>query len=216
MQKLDLSTYKRRGLFAAFKDRDIPFFSTSSHIDITGLKKFADAHRCGFFLSISFLITRSVNLVPELRHRVIDGDLFEFQKVDPGFTVLMEDETFSFCDSRYFDSFEAYRRYSEIKIQEVRECPDRNTGEKHHMFFITNLPWFSFTSMVHPYDRQYGYIPVVSIGKYFQQGGRLLLPIGIQVNHALVDGIHVGKFYQQLSDMCESPELWLSVENPKG
>ncbi|TYT75485.1 hypothetical protein FIM25_05245 [Desulfobotulus mexicanus] len=211
MKKIDLATYKRRGMFAAFKDRDIPFFSTSSHIDISNLKKIIDDQRCGFFLSISFLITKAVNLVPELRHRVINGELFEFQRIDPGFTVLLEDETFSFCDSRYFEAFEEYRRYSEIKIQEVKECPDQSTGEKHHMFFITSLPWFSFTSIVHPHDRLYGYIPVVSIGKYFQEGERLLLPVGIQVNHALVDGIHVGKFYQHLSDMCECSELWLSV-----
>jgi chloramphenicol O-acetyltransferase type A len=209
MQKIDLATYKRRGMLAAFKDRDIPFFSTSSHVDITNLKKFADKHGCGFFLSISFLITKSVNFVPELRQRIIDGDLFEFSRVDPGYTVLLEDETFSFCDSRYFDSFDDYRKYSAAKIKEVKECPDQNFGEKHHMFFITNIPWFSFTSLVHPYDKKYGYIPVVAIGKYFLQGNRLLVPIGIQVNHGLVDGIHVGKFYQQLSDMCDCPEVWL-------
>lgn len=209
MQKIDLATYKRRGMLAAFKDRDIPFFSTTSPVDITNLKKFVDKQGCGFFLSISFLITKSVNLVPELRQRIIDGDLFEFSRVDPGYTVLLEDETFSFCDSRYFDSFADYRQYSQAKIREVKACPDQGFGEKHHMFFITNIPWFSFTSLVHPYDKKYGYIPVVAIGKYYQQGEQLLVPIGIQVNHGLVDGIHVGKFYQQLSAMCDRPELWL-------
>ena len=191
-------------------DRDIPFFSTTSHVDITNLKKFIDSHKSGFFLAISFLITKSVNLIPELRHRIIDGDLFEFSRVDPGYTVLLDDETFSFCDSNYVDSFKEYRELSEAKIKAVKDCPDHGFEEKHHMFFITNIPWFSFTSIVHPYDKKYGYIPVIAIGKYFKEGDKLLVPIGIQVHHGLVDGIHVGKFYQNLSNMCYSPEVWLA------
>ncbi|MGD9948761.1 MAG: CatA-like O-acetyltransferase [Desulfobulbus sp.] len=209
MQKIDLATYKRKGLLEAFKDRDMPFFSTTSHVNISNLKKFIDKNRNGFFLSLSFLITKSVNLVPELRHRIIDGELFELSRVDPGYTVLLDDETFSFCDSRYLDSFKEYREYSKVKIKEVKECPDQGVDEKHHMFFITNIPWFSFTSIVHPYDKKYGSIPVIAIGKYFEQGNELLVPIGIQVNHGLVDGIHVGKFYQHLSSMCSNPEVWL-------
>ena len=209
MQKIDIATYKRRGMLDAFKDRDIPFFSTTSHVDITNLKKFIDSHKSGFFLAISFLITKSVNLIPELRHRIIDGELFEFSRVDPGYTVLLDDETFSFCDSNYVDSFKEYSELSAAKIKEVKDCPDHGFEEKHHMFFITNIPWFSFTSIVHPYDKKYGYIPVIAIGKYFKDGDKLLVPIGIQVHHGLVDGIHVGKFYQSLSNMCYNPELWL-------
>lgn len=210
MQKIDIATYKRRGILDAFKDRDIPFFSTTSHIDITNLKEFIDSHKSGFFLAISFLITKSVNLIPELRHRIINGELFEFIRVDPGYTVLLDDETFSFCDSNYVDSFKEYSELSAAKIKEVKDCPDHGFEEKHHMFFITNIPWFSFTSIVHPYDKKYGYIPVIAIGKYFKDGDKLLVPIGIQVHHGLVDGIHVGKFYQNLSNMCYNPELWLA------
>jgi chloramphenicol O-acetyltransferase type A len=209
MKKINLETYKRRALFEAFKDRDIPFFSTTAQVDITHLKPFVNEHRYGFFVSLSFLISKSVNLVPELRHRIIDGELFEFERVDPGYTVLLDDRTFSFCDSRHFDGFEEYRRHANARITAIRECPDHGTGEKHHMFFITSLPWFSFTSITHPYDKKYGSIPVIAIGKYLEQNGRLVVPIGIQVHHGLVDGIHVGEFYAHLSDMCRTPAHWL-------
>lgn len=209
MHKIDLATYKRRGMFEAFKDRDIPYFATTVHLDITGLKEYVAQHQCGFFLSISFLISKAVNLVPELRQRIIKGELYEFSRVDPGYTVLLDDETFSFCDAQHFDDFAEYRNHAQAKMREVKESPDRSVGEKHQMFFITDIPWFSFTSIVHPYDAQYGSIPVVSIGKYFLQGGRWLAPIGMQVNHGLVDAIHVGSFYQHLTRMCHGPADWL-------
>jgi chloramphenicol O-acetyltransferase type A len=205
MKKIDLEKYPRRALLEAFKKRDVPVFSVTCEFDVTLFKKFVDSGSYGFFMPLSFLISKAVNLVPELRHRIIEGELFEFDRVDPGFTVLLNDRTFSFCDSRYFEDFDEYRKYSTERINEARERPDCSTGDKHHMFFISNLPWFSFTSITHPYDKKYGAIPVVSIGKYCEQNGKLIIPIGIQVHHGLVDGIHVGDFYQHLSAMCGAP-----------
>ncbi|CAG36787.1 chloramphenicol acetyltransferase [Desulfotalea psychrophila] len=208
-KKIDISNYKRKGMFEAFKDRDMPYLSTTSHVDIKNLKPFIDNHKYGFFISISYLISKAVNLIPELRHRIIDGELYEYDRVDPGYTVLLEDETFSFCDSCYFEDFQKYSEYSSTKINEVKAKPDNGVGEKHHMFFITNIPWFSFTSIVHPHDKVYASIPIITIGKYFKQGDQLLLPIGIQVHHGVVDGIHLGKFYTHLSNFCADPALWL-------
>lgn len=205
MRKIDLENYPRRALFEAFKDREIPVFSVTSLVDITNFKDFIDEHRRRFFVPLSFLISRAVNRVPELRHRLIDGELFEFERVDPGFTVLLDDKTFSFCDARHCERFEDYEIHAEDRIRSVRESPDRGTGEKHHMFFITNLPWFSFTAISHPYSKEYASIPVIAIGKYQARDGRLVIPIGVQVHHGLVDGIHVGEFYGHLADLCRAP-----------
>lgn len=209
MKKIDLATYKRSGMFAAFKDREIPYLATTCPVEITALKRFTDQQRCGFFLAISYLVTVAVNLVPELRHRIVAGELFEYSRVHPGFTVLLDDETFSFCDAVYCDSFAEYRRNAAARMQEVRQRPDRSTGDKNHMYFLTSAPWFSFTSIVHPYTKQYGSIPIITIGKYFEQDNRLLLPVGLQAHHGVVDGIHVGKFYGHLTDMCHNPAACL-------
>src|SRR3982750_558497 len=123
MKKIDLENYPRRALFEAFKNRDIPIFSVTASIDVTCFKTFIDANYYGFFVSLSFLISKAVNSVPELRHRIVDGELFEFEQVGPGFTVLLADRTFSFCDSRHFKEFDEYRRYSTKKINEARETP---------------------------------------------------------------------------------------------
>ena len=205
MRKIDLNNYQRRALFEAFRDRDIPVLSVTVMIDITFLKPFIDENSYGFFMSLSFLITKAVNLVPELRHRIIAGELFEFDQVDPNFTVSLENRTFSFCDSRYFGSFKEYRSYTSNCINEVIKLPNLSTTEKHHMFFMTNLPWFSFTSITHPYYKKYGSIPIITIGKYYKQSKNLLIPVGIQVHHGLVDGIHIGDFYENLSIMCKKP-----------
>lgn len=209
-KKIDLTKYKRASLYKAFKGREMPCSATTCNIEITNLKSYLDEMSLGFFIPISFLISKTINEIDEMKHRIIDGELYEFDKVNPGYTILLDDETFSFCDSCYFEKFDEYQKHADEKIREAKEVPDHKTEEKHDMFFISNVPWFSFTSIVHPYTEKYSSLPVISVGKYFSQNNELLLPIGVQTHHALVDGIHVGKFYNALSDMCRSPELFLT------
>jgi chloramphenicol O-acetyltransferase type A len=208
MKKINLDNYPRRALYEAFKGGEVPIFSVTNLIDITVFKAFIDQNVYRFFIAISFLISKAVNRVPELRHRLVGGELFEFERVDPGYTILLDDRTFSFCDSRYFEDFKSYREYAEKQIHAVRECPDHETREKHQRFFINNLPWFGFTSVAHPYGKQYASVPVISIGKYFEQNGSLIVPIGIQVHHGLADGFHIGDFYESLSVMCRRPTVY--------
>ena len=209
MKRIDLDNYNRRGLFNSFKDRDVPYFSTTCNIEIRNLKKFVKLRNISFFVSLSYIVSVSVNRIPQLRHRIIDGELYEFKTVDPGYTVLLDDETFSFCDSKFFEDFDTYYKYAVARIEEVKNRPNQNNADKNHMFFITSIPWFSFTSFVHPYDKLYSSIPIITIGKYFEQGDSWLIPIAIQVHHGVVDGFHVGKYYDCLEELCKKPEVVL-------
>ena len=207
---IDLENYPRRKIFDAFKDRDIPTYSITSLVDITAFKPFAKELAHGFFVPFSFLLSKAVNAVPEFRHRIVDGNIREFERVHPGFTILQQDRTFAFSDSLHFDEFAEYGPHAQEQIRRSREHPICDTGEKHHMFFISNLPWISFTAITHPFDQQNSSIPIISMGKYFSQGGQLVMPIGVQVNHALVDGIHLGDFYNILNDFCANPSCCFS------
>ena len=205
-KKIDLDNYARGGLLAAFKDRQMPCFSTTVNVDVTRLKQYIDLHGHGFFMAMSYAISRAVNNVREFRHRLIDGELYEFERIDPGFTILLEDNTFSFCDSEYFATFDEYDAFSSRQIEQVKTCPDHATLEKHHMFFISNIPWFSFTAFTHPFDVGYASIPIITTGKYFSQGDSLVMPMAVQVHHGLVDGIHVGMFFEQIEQLSSNPE----------
>ncbi len=199
--RIDLTRYSRRGLFEAFRDRDMPCFSLTCNLDIAPLlaRLRVSGHR--FFITMSYILSVAVNQVPELRHRLIDGDLYELERVDPGFTVLLADKTFSFCDAVFHRDFATFCADAERRIAAARARPDHATGDKHHMFFITSLPWLSFTALTHPYDAAYASIPVLTLGKYFQQGGQVLLPLAVQVHHALVDGWHVARFYEEVNGL---------------
>ncbi|HET8870366.1 MAG TPA: chloramphenicol acetyltransferase [Aquabacterium sp.] len=206
---IDLGHYARRDIFKAFKDRLLPQFSTTCEVDVTGIKRAADRRDVSFFIALSYAVSRAVNAIPEFRHRVIDGVLFEYDCVHPGYTVARENDLFSFCDSAYSEDFARYRDEAQARMEAVKALPDLAVGEKDRMFFITSIPWFRFTSFTHPYDPMYGYIPVITLGQYADDGIRVTMPVAVQVHHGVVDGIHVARFYAELTRLAAVADEWL-------
>jgi len=79
MKRIDLDNYNRKELFNSFKDRDILYFSTTCNIEIQNLKKFVKLRSISFFVSLSYIISVSVNRIPQLRHRIINGELMSLK-----------------------------------------------------------------------------------------------------------------------------------------
>ena len=62
------------------------------------------------------------------------------------------------------------------------------------------------TSFVHPMDPNVGVsVPRFAWGRFFQEGRLLKLPFNVQVHHALVDGIHMGRFYAAVQEFLHDP-----------
>ncbi|MES1244892.1 MAG: CatA-like O-acetyltransferase [Acidobacteriota bacterium] len=72
------------------------------------------------------------------------------------------------------------------------------------------LPWVSFTSISHA--RNWGRedsVPKLAFGKVFEQDGRRLMPVSVEVHHALLDGLHVGRYLESLQESFLAPEALL-------
>ena len=57
---------------------------------------------------------------------------------------------------------------------------------------------------MHPVDS----IPRVSWGKYFEDNGKIKMPISVQVHHAMMDGLHVGRYFEMIQDILDTPEKY--------
>ena len=45
--------------------------------------------------------------------------------------------------------------------------------------------------------------PMFTFGKYYEQGGKVLLPMAVQVHHSVCDGFHVARMFNELQEMCD-------------
>ena len=73
------------------------------------------------------------------------------------------------------------------------------------LLYITCIPWISFTHMSHTISlNRDDAAPRLSWGKYFKEGEKTLLLFSVQVHHALVDGLHIGKYANELQSLLNN------------
>ena len=65
---------------------------------------------------------------------------------------------------------------------------------------ISAVPWIHFTHVVRTIKKSgKDSVPRITWGRYdADAAGRLMMPVSVQVHHALMDGYHVGMFYKNL------------------
>ena len=49
-------------------------------------------------------------------------------------------------------------------------------------------------------------IPRFAWGKFFEDGKRLKMPLSVQGHHALMDGLHMSKFYAGVQEYLDKPK----------
>jgi chloramphenicol O-acetyltransferase type A len=158
-----------------------------------------------------YVIARAANAIPEFRQRIRGEQVVEYETVNPSFTILVNDDLFSFCTVEYVDHFPEFSKKAAQNIEYVKAHPNlENDPEKDDMLFMSPIPWVSFTSFMHPMRfHPADSVPRFAWGKYFQEGDTLKMPLGVQGHHAVMDGIHMGRFYEYVQNYLLQPEIVL-------
>jgi chloramphenicol O-acetyltransferase type A len=162
-----------------------------------------------------YLISRTANAIPEFRQRVRDGNPIEYDLVHPSTTILTKNDLFSFCTVLYTPDFTEFTQIAEEEIARVKQDPyllEKIHDDSH--LFMTSIPWVSFTGFMHPLKlNPVDSVPRFAWGKYREQNGRVMMPFSVQAHHAVVDGLHAGKYYAQIQEFLDQPEQILNPES---
>ena len=209
--KVDMETYRRKDHFAYFSGLAYPYVGVTVNVEITGLRRAAKAHGWPFFLTLCYAVSHAANAVPEFRQRMAGGGIVEFDWCPTSHTVALDDGTYGYCalDSRR--PFGEYLPYA-VRAQEaarrrgtIVEEADGALG----CLFISTLPWLSYTSLIQPVPMPADSNPRLTWGKFFEQDGRVLLPLSVLCHHELEDGVHIARFYERLdaeiARLCGAP-----------
>ena len=88
-----------------------------------------------------------------------------------------------------------------------------------NLFNVSCIPWSSFTGFNLNLQNGYDYfLPIFTIGKYFSDGGKMRLPLAVQVHHAVCDGYHLSRFMNGLQTWMDAfpQELEQEIEQQPG
>ncbi len=100
------------------------------------------------------------------------------------------------------DSLEEYVAVATKAAEEQKEYFTGPLGND--VFQCSPMPWINYTHISHTNSgKKDNSTPLFDWGKYITRGDKLIMPFSVQVHHSFVDGIHVGKFANQLQEFLE-------------
>ncbi|MBF4691979.1 chloramphenicol acetyltransferase [Fusibacter ferrireducens] len=206
--KIDIDTWPRKAQYEFFRTMDYPHFNICANVDITKFYAYIKSKSLSFYTTMIYITTKAANEIPEFRYRLRGDEIIEHDIVHPSFIIMGQPEVFSFCAVSYSENLEAFTAAVNDRVEALKNTINLvNEQERDDMLYITSMPWVSFTSLSHPINiKSVDSIPRIAFGKYFKEQDLLKMPLSVQVNHILMDGIHVGKFYEIIQEMLDHPE----------
>ena len=199
---LDLETWHRRELFEFFIGYSNPYFNVCTQLDITKLVELARNRSIRISAAIHYFALKIANEIEPFRYRLKDRKVIVYDVVSGGTTVLLPKESFAYAYFDYDPDFEKFVDCMGKAVEEVRT----GTGPlkptmRDDVIYHTTLPWISFTSFAHARTPGRGdSIPRIVFGRFIKEEKRTMLPISVEVHHALMDGLHVGRFLTRLEE----------------
>lgn len=203
---IPLELWPRRAALEHFRHMAQPAFSVTVPVDVTGLRERAARHSATPWLAYHHAALEAANGIDAMRQTLsADGrGVREFGAIHASTTVLRDDGSFGFVTLPREMSLARFAAQARPHVERVRQASgdlfaadEPGDIRPETLVHMTAVPWLAFTAFTHARgqgdDR-----PKLAFGRFTQAGERLLMPVAIDVHHALCDGVHVGRFFERL------------------
>lgn len=201
MELVDRSTWPREEHYRFFAPMSWPFYSLTFPVDVTALRAYTKARGLPFYTAMVYQVTKAMEEVEEFRLRDRKGTIVRHDSLVPSFTDLGPgSELFHIVTLPMTgDMTEFCARAKETSAAQT-EFITAGSWEPDQEVYFTCLPWFPITGLTNERDADpCDTIPRVSWGRWEEREGRTTLSLSLELNHRLLDGVHVGKLYAALN-----------------
>ena len=211
---INLEKYERKEHFNHYLNNVLCSYSMTVNLDITELLKVIKEKNYKLYPAIIYIITKLVNEHIEFRMNLDEqGTLGYYTNVEPSYTIFHKDNnTFSNIWTEYNNNFEKFYYNYEQDIREYENKKGFITkhNEDNNLINISSIPWTSFTGFNLNLPKGENYLlPIFTIGKYYKENERMLLPLSVQVHHAVCDGFHISRFINEFQETITNCKKWI-------
>jgi chloramphenicol O-acetyltransferase type A len=212
---LDTERWPRKAAFEFFRRYDNPYFNVCAPLDATPLVELSRSARdVPFSLACVHLALGAANEYEPFRYRLDAGRVLVHDVLHAATTTLLEEDRLAFIYFDYDDDFTVFRQNADV----ARQALGGGSGEmdvrddRTDLIHFSSIPWIAFTSISHPRTwRREDSVPKITFGKYHEAGDRMSLPVSVEVHHGLMDGVHVGRFFERLQGRFAEPAAALGL-----
>jgi len=212
---LDLSTWNRHEHYKFYQGTSQPWFNICSNVDASRLMQTCKGHQLSFFHAYLYLTQVAVNQHLPFKYRMVGQELRIYDNISVSCAILADDETMRFCDLPYGKDFSSFAAQAKVVEQHVKATPfmmSQFVGQEmaHDVIHMSVIPWIHFTSFSNARSTdQVDSIPKIIYGKAKKTEQGLMMPLSVEVHHGVMDGLHVGRFFDTIQQLFDQPESLL-------
>lgn len=205
--KVNLNQWDRGALFQRYIDNMRIVMSLTVEVDVTNLLSFARRHGLRFYPSMIWAVSKAVNAHDEFKYGWDSrGDLIRWEFISPSYVDFhKEDQRFTKLATAFSeDLFEFHARFmaDQEKYKDLRAFAE---DQPPNFFDVSCLPWVRYQHFdVHVFDEGKFLAPVVTWGKYELEQGKYVMPLTMNLHHAVADGFHISRFFIETQELMDS------------
>ncbi len=201
-----IDNYYRKAHFDFFRSYRNPFYAITFELEATKLKSFCEARSWPIYRNLCYYVARAMQPLADYRYRVRDDRIVLYDALEVAATLPTADGLFSFAYLGYHPDAGEFNRQAEALDHSGRAAVSLEQPADTNQILFSAIPGVRFTGLTHatPDDTLDGR-PRVSFGQFFEQSGRLMVPVGLEVNHVFVDGAAIGTFVEGAQREFDQP-----------
>jgi len=210
-KRIDRTGWSRNAHDQLFARLEVPFYSLTWRLDVTGAAAYAKRRGISFYSVMIWATMKALNGVEAFRYELRGEDVYLLDRRNPSYTYQWDDELFGICGIEWIDGEDPVSFAARMKAAESANpspIPTAEADEAGHDVYISSLPWIDYThiSQEFPLDNTDS-TPRIMWGRFeTDEKGRKTLSYTVQVNHRLIDGIHLKRMYDALNGAIHALE----------
>ena len=213
VQKVDLANWPRREFWNHYMNEVRCTYAMTAELDASRLLPALKRRGLKLYPALIHMLSQVVHRHEEFRYNTgPDGEPVLLRSLTPSYTVFhSDDQTFSNLWTPYSPSFRAFHA---AYLEDLRQYGgvhgfDGKPGLPENCFWISSIPWVRFTGFhldIHTDGMDMS--PIFTFGKCEPCAGQLRLPLCAQLHHAVCDGFHAARLFNEIQALCDE-EAWL-------
>jgi len=205
MRKIVIENWNRKEHFLFFKQFSDPYFSVTANVEVTKAYRFSKATNTSFFVRYLHACMKAINTVENFKYRIKNDEIIIHDTIHASATILRPNKTFGFSFIKFSEDFEEFNQHFLAEKKRIFTTTDLFPPiNSEDCIYCSALPWLHFTGHKEPVAGfKMESVPKLAFGKIQEIQGKLMMPISVDVNHALVDGYHVSEFFKNFQDQLD-------------
>ncbi|KJD32830.1 chloramphenicol acetyltransferase [Tamlana nanhaiensis] len=198
MKIINTDTWERKQIFEHFSSFVDPYFGLVIPFNVSKAYQFSKENNISFFAKYLHDSLKAINAVDNLKLRILDGKVVQYDVINASTTMLRENKTFGFSFFNYDEDLNVFIKNLESEKERINNSnelyPPTNTLDCIHS---SAIPWVNFKGERQPLSGRPDSVPKLAFSKAEKINRELVMNVSIHANHALVDGYHIGQFAEK-------------------